>query len=279
MERDQEQSQQGELEDTTGNNQNQENQDPPIPPWQAALFETNARLRQEAEARARAELELNTLRQQNQQQQQNNRTPLDPNTLLNDPERFRQTLNADMASQVAPLNSFIEEQQRKDLYWQNKYNLAQRDNRIGQIMQQLGQQLDGYFISNPTVIPNEQNIRTHVAYLVGEYALAGGFNNQQQNNGQQQQRQPNQQQQNNQPNRQQNQFNDMIPPHIRPSGRPGANQQQDQEPDVTEQERFLAKKDGMTLKEYVKLRDAQPHEAQAVWSEIVKARKARNGGT
>lgn len=267
-------------QDTAGGNQQQQS-DPVIPPWMIAVNEANNRERVAREEADRLRSQLNT-----NQSQQPAPEPLQPADILNNPEVFRSRINQDMQAQMAPVNNYMAELQRRDSYHQQKLLLKSQNPNLGPAFAQIETLLDSRFITNPNLQPTQANIIQEVKIILAEIMLSGGFQNgnqsQQPNNpgNPQQPSQGNQGQPNNQ---QQGRPSDMLPPHLRPSNRSANNNPGSQNQEITmeqldENERRLAREGGWTASEFVRMRDCTPDQINRVHKQIMDERKARNGG-
>jgi hypothetical protein len=253
----------------TSQQQQTENQE--IPAWQSILFQQRQAAQIATDEAERLRQDNIRLQQQIQNQQQQNQTPLPPDAALNAPQSIVDRINQDVARQVAPLNAFTQEMQRQQNYRIAVGQIA-RDPQLGPVVANVRQMLDDYFLNTPAAQPTIGAITMKVKEIIADYVLSGAMAQSQNQN----QNQNNQNNQNRPINNQQQQTNQgqVNPPHLRPTGAPSnqpQNTNQQYQPD--ENERRLMRENGYTVGEYIMLRDASPHNASAIWQEILKARK------
>lgn len=259
----------------TNQNNNQNNNQNQMPAWQTAIYESN-RLRQEAETRAaNAERALS----QRTEETNNSQIKLDPNVMLNEPEKFAARINQDIQRQTAPLNEFVAQQRKQQEYVMNKNRVRMTNPNIAPafpIGGPIEQQLDQAFLSQPNFDISENGIFLKITSMVGTLLLSGALNNNQNNNNNQNQNQNQNNNQNNNSNNNQNNQNNMMPPHLRPSGTAIHQNNNNQNVQLNENERRIARESGMTNEEFATMRDTPPNKAEAAWNEIIAARKANN---
>lgn len=243
--------------DTPGDNTN--NDPPPVPFWQNAIFEERQnRLRSEAELRQARE-ELARMR--------SSAPPtnlLEEGDVFKDPEKLMSRIQGEIQRSVAPLNSFISEFTRKDRYNALKVDAKSRMNQQQLfIFSQVEPYMDRQFYNNPQLQPDPDTFNTVFQNVVGFITTNGGFRAPDNTSPR-----PNISSNNNPP---------VIPPTVRPHPAPAGTVSNFDESSFTENERRLARENHMSLQEYAELRDAPPHESEKVWRGILERRK--NGGT
>lgn len=235
-----------------------ENQDIPgnkeddkVPAWQSAVYEARQReiAKNEEIARLQAELDKRTPPVKEE-------VTLEQGDTFNNPEKFRQVIQNDLNRAVAPLNDFVAQTKRQQDYQNLKAQFIQAQPAIRQIEHLIDQE----YRSNPNLSVDSNTLFATIERVVGRIAMSGGFNN----NTQQTPKQD----------------TNVIPPNNIPPSRsaPTPAKAKINEADFTENDRRLARENGMSLEEYSIMRDCPPHEAAAKWDEIRKARKAAKGG-
>lgn len=222
--------------------------EPQIPAWQAAVFEANQRAN-------RAEQIAAQLQHQQSAPPIPPVTPLEPGDVFQNPELFRNRINQDMANTVAPINNFMQEMQRERNYNRLKSSIKAQNPGQAASLAQIEHLIDNEFLHNNTTLSiDPMTFANVVRTIVGGLYLQGAFN------------QPNQPNQSTPP---------VIPPNTRPSAplpRTTSAPKFD-ESSLSENERRLMREQGMTVEEFITMRDTPPNEVTTVWKAILQKRK------